>query len=135
MSTTHEKRTDVGYGRPPKEHQFKPGNKPPPRKRSIKPKEPTTAELLWTILQEDVRTTSAGRVRWMTKAEVLYRKAHELADHGSPAMRRLIMELMMRSVKAGQREPEHDMLLEGVHFQPGEDPLRFFKSGGGNGKV
>lgn len=129
MSDSHEKRTDVGYKRPPREHQFKPGNKPSPRRRKKEPKQLSTAELLWSILQEEVRTVSGRRVSWMTKAEVLYRKAHELADRGSPAMRHLIMELMMRNEMTAEPEPKHAMLLEGVHFQPGEDPLRYLSGG------
>lgn len=125
MTEMNEKRTDVGYCRPPREHQFKPGNKPRPRKAKRKPKEAGTAELLWKILQEEVRTVSGRRVRWMTRAEVLYRRAHGLADRGNPTMRRLIMELMMRNEKTGEPEPRHVMMVEGVHFPPGGDLLRY----------
>jgi hypothetical protein len=96
------KRSDVGYKRPPLEHQFKPGNKP--KRRKAKPAEPSMGELLWTILQEEVRTVSGKRVKWMTKAEAVYRKAHELADRNNPAMRRLIMDLMLRTVSPDEQD-------------------------------
>jgi hypothetical protein len=98
------KRSDVGYKRPPVEHQFKPGNKPKRRKAKPPPAEPSMGELLWTILQEDVQTVSGRRVIWMSKAEAVYRKAHELADRNNPAMRRLIMDLMLRTESPDEQD-------------------------------
>ena len=88
------KRSDVGYKRPPLEHRFKPGQKPPPRKKRP-PKAQTRPELLMRILQEPQRVQVGPKVRWCTKAELLLLVAFQLAEKGSPSVLRALVDCLM----------------------------------------
>ncbi|NTZ43288.1 hypothetical protein G7A66_09355 [Altererythrobacter sp. SALINAS58] len=110
------KRTDVGYKRPPREHQFKKGQKPPPRRRKEKSADSLRpSELLWGILQEERRVTQGGKVRWMSNSELLMHRAHELAQKGNPTIRRLLLDLMMAADPSANKEhiPTR-MVVDGV---------------------
>jgi hypothetical protein len=91
---TGGKRTDVGYKRPPIEHQFKPGQKPPPRKEKSNEKQ-STIELLVKILNEEQRVEIGGAVRWCTKAELIVLRAFQLAEKGSGTVSRALWDLLM----------------------------------------
>jgi hypothetical protein len=94
MSVNKSKRSDVGYKRPPVEHQFKPGQKPPPRKpRSTKPR--SRAQLLATILREEVRVEIGGKVRWCTRAELLVLIAFQLAERGNASVARALTDFLL----------------------------------------
>jgi hypothetical protein len=81
-------RPDVGYKRPPVEHQFKPGQKPPPRKP--KPPPPANArDMLWRLLQAERRVSTHGKVQWMTTAQMIVMQAHSLAEKGNAPCQRL----------------------------------------------
>ena len=99
------KRIDVGYKRPPVEHQFKPGNKPAPRrKRQVKA--PNAAALLIKILSQEQRVEIAGKVRWMTKGRLLIMVAFELAEQGNPTLSRALAKLLFKgahSTKVNER--------------------------------
>ena len=119
------KRTDVGYKRPPREHQFKKGHKPKPRKTKPRETELGIGDLLWKVLQEERRAITGNKITWMSAAEALIRKAYELADKGNPTMRRRISELLMRLEKPGgdSQEPRvKGFILNGVEhpFKNGE---------------
>jgi hypothetical protein len=90
------KRSDVGYGRPPIEKRFKPGQKPPPRKQKKELPELSGREILWRILQEERRILANGKVTWMRTSEIIIRKAYQLADGGNSTLQRLMSELLMR---------------------------------------
>jgi hypothetical protein len=93
-TTPKSTRLDVGYKRPPAEHQFKAGQKPPPRK----PKPPPPAngrEMLWGLLQEQRRVTTNGKTQWMTVAQIIMMQAHSLAENGNAACQRLLASLML----------------------------------------
>ena len=99
------KRADVGYKRPPREHQFKKGHKPAPRKQkeknaaALKP-----SELLWRILQEERRVTIGNQVRWMSTLQLLIRRAFEISDKGNPSIRRIALDLLMRTDTPGEED-------------------------------
>jgi hypothetical protein len=91
------KRADVGYGRPPVEHQFKPGQPRPPRKVKSKDdlsKSPLAA--LWKVLQDQRRVELKGKAVWISNAELILRKAFEFAEKdASPTISGLVAELML----------------------------------------
>ena len=95
-SPAQEKRTDIGYKRPPAEHQFKKGHTPKPRKLKPSIKKPNNGEILWKILQEERRVVIEGKVQWIRIADLIVRRMYELADKGNSTMRRLSLELLMR---------------------------------------
>ncbi|GAA4003495.1 DUF5681 domain-containing protein [Sphingomonas humi] len=94
MPAYQKKRRDVGYKRPPVEHQFKPGQKPPPRKpKSAKPK--SRAQLLAMILREELRVEIGGKARWCTRAELLVLIAFQLAERGNASVSRALADFLL----------------------------------------
>ncbi len=92
------KRKDVGYKRPPVEHQFKPGQRPAPRKKhSQKPASAT--QLLTMILSEERRLKRGSKARWYTNAFLLIEVAFQLAEKGNSTVARLLAEYMMAGDK------------------------------------
>ncbi len=91
------KRSDVGYGRPPPEHQFKRGQKPHPRKRRRKEKE-SAQTVLWRILRETRRVEINGEIRWLPTSEVIIRKAYMLSDQGFPTIQRILTAIALAIV-------------------------------------
>ena len=94
-SQNNVRRTDVGYKRPPVEHQFQPGNKPAPRKKRSA-KSPNPVELLIQILGEEQRVEVAGKVRWYTKGRLLIMVAFKLAEQGNPTLSRALAKLLFK---------------------------------------
>lgn len=110
------KRTDVGYKRPPPEHQFKKGQKPKPRKKAAQ-EPPTSGSLLWRILREERRVVIDGKAQYRSNAELLLRKAFELADKGNPAMSQLLAEMLLAKELAElQRPSETKLVMDGVDW-------------------
>jgi hypothetical protein len=88
------KRTDVGYKRPPVEHQFKLGQKPPPRKP--RPDRPLHgAQLLRKILAEERRLKRGAKVFWRTNASLVVEVAFRLAEEGNSAVRRALADYLL----------------------------------------
>ena len=88
------KRTDVGYKRPPVEHQFKPGQKPPRRKpRAEKPKSFT--QLLAKILAEQRRLKRGNKASWYSNGYLLLEVAFQLAEEGNSTVARALTEYLI----------------------------------------
>ena len=99
------KRTDVGYKRPPAEHQFKLGQKPPPRKKRVIAS-PSRTQLLMKILNEEQRVQIDGRPRWCTNAELVLMVAFQLAENGNATIARLLIDnLWTDEVPVSENEP------------------------------
>ncbi len=88
------KRADVGYKRPPAEHQFKKGQKPPSRKLKGKAVGFSPTEILWDVLREQRRVTIDGKVRWISNADLIWRKAMQLAEIGNATMQRAVNSVL-----------------------------------------
>lgn len=95
------KRTDVGYKRPPIEHQFKPGQAPPPRKRRTAKPESAT-QCLARILREERRLKIGGKAFWHTNASLLVEVAFRLAEEGNASVSRALADYMMAGDKPEQ---------------------------------
>ena len=95
------RRSDVGYKRPPVEHQFKPGNKPLPRRKRAR-KAPTIVELLIKILDEEKRVEIGGKVKWFTKARLLIMVAFQLAEKGNPILSRALVKLLAKGSSSSE---------------------------------
>lgn len=96
---------EVGYGRPPVEHRFKKGQKPPARKR--RRKDATSPQvLLWQILNEQKRVELNGEVRWLSASEIIIRKAFALSDAGSSTIQRLLTAVVLAEAEGeGDEQP------------------------------
>lgn len=105
------KRTDVGYKRPPVEHQYKPGQKQPPRKKHAQ-KPQSTTQCLTKIMGEERRLKRGKRARWYTNASLVLEVAFQLAEEGNSTVSRALADYLMAADKpdAVDNEPriEHD---------------------------
>jgi hypothetical protein len=103
---TTAKRTDVGYKRPPVEHQFRPGQKPPPRKKQEN-KSLRFEQLLTKILAEKRRLVRGNKAHWYSNAELLVEVAFQLAEKGNSTIMRALTDYLMASDKpeASSDEP------------------------------
>ena len=89
------KRSDVGFGRPPREHQFKKGEKPPPRKKKTPSVDVPMSDIMRKVLEEPRRVTLGGKVRWLTVADLIMKRAWQEAEKGSATLRRLLLRLTL----------------------------------------
>lgn len=89
------KRTDVGYKRPPVEHQFRKGQKPPPRKAKETSAKLSPIEILWHILKDCRPVVRKGKRVWISNTELILHKAFELAERGNPTMQRAVTALLL----------------------------------------
>ena len=81
---------DIGYGRPPTEHRFKPGVSGNPTGR---PKgSPTVHDLLAREARRSVKIKTAEGIKTVPKLEALVRKLYALALEGDLAAARLIVQ-------------------------------------------
>jgi hypothetical protein len=85
---------DVGYGRPPKENQFKPGKSGNPRGRP-KGTRPVGAAL-HGIFYQKVRVTDGDRARWVPALEVILRRLANDAMRGDRNAIKLSFALLDR---------------------------------------
>ena len=95
------KRSDVGYGRPPPEHRFKKGQKPPARKKKDKPTKVQLREVLRKVLQERHRVVLNGKTRWVSAVELVLRRAYQEAEKGNATLRRELTTLLFSSEERG----------------------------------
>ena len=77
-----EKRPDVGYGRPPVEHQFKPGQSGNKRGRPKGSKNEAT--IINGILNRKIKITQNGQTRQISLLEGIHLKFAEDALRGNP---------------------------------------------------
>lgn len=90
------KRTDVGYKRPPVEHQFKPGQKPPRRKpRAEKPQ--SSMQLLAKILAEERRLERGNKASWYCNGYLVLEVAFQLAEQENSTVARALTEYLIAS--------------------------------------
>ena len=83
----------VGYGSPPREHQFKPGKSGNPRGR---PKGSlNAATVLGNMLREKVTVTQNGRRKSLSKFEALMKQQVNKAAAGDTHAFKVIMNLVM----------------------------------------
>jgi hypothetical protein len=87
QSTAADDDEPVGYGRPPKKHQFKPGQSGNPKGRKKKSRGMKT--LLRQELTETVRITEDGKQRSISKMELLIKR---LVEQGAKGDHRSIVE-------------------------------------------
>ncbi len=94
-SDSSEKRSDVGYKRPPQEHQFRKGEKPPPRKKKEAIGQVPMSETFRKILDEPRRVIVGDKVRWLTVADLVMMRAWQEAEKGSASLSREMMRLSL----------------------------------------
>lgn len=100
------KRTDVGYKRPPSEHQFTKKNQPARRKKKDPLREVPMSETLRKVLNEPRRVVQNGKVRWLTTADLVLTRAWQEGEKGSVSLSREMMRLSLSAeVPAPEKAP------------------------------
>lgn len=89
------KRQDVGYGRPPPEHQFRPGKSGNPKGRPKGSKNLST--VVAQALNERVTIIENGRRRTVTKLEAAVKQIVNKAATGDPAVTRYLLSMAARA--------------------------------------
>lgn len=106
---------DVGFGKPPKHAQFKPGQSGNPngRKRGAK----GMKTLAKQMLTARVPVRSANGTKMMTRMDALLHKMVELSMKGNPRLILALVDLYEQSVpeqRASEASPQHAPLLTGT---------------------
>ena len=99
-----KKHYEVGYGKPPKQYQFKKGN--PGYSRSVRKikQQGTYKHLTWEqvfskVLDEPMRVSDGGKRKQMTKMEVFARSVVNLAIKGDKSACRTLIALAPKLVE------------------------------------
>lgn len=106
---THSENTgDVGYGRPPREHRFKPGQSGNPKGRPKGRK--SENQMLEELMSRKMTIRESGRVRKITLREVIY---HGIAEEAVKKKNlKAAAFLFDRAALAKLAQPEHRELGE-----------------------
>jgi Family of unknown function (DUF5681) len=85
---------DIGYGRPPKRSQFRPGQSgnPTGRRKAI----PTIGSRLRELVYSKVTVTEQGRTRRISRLDVMLRQLGNDAMRGDKRAFKLLMEFLHR---------------------------------------
>ena len=102
------KRSDVRYRCPPREHRFTTDNQPSRRKKKEVPAEMSIIEIFGKILNEERRMELGGKVRWLTRADLVIKRAWQEAERGSAMLRRDLFKLLLNSEPSA---PEQGFLI------------------------
>jgi hypothetical protein len=95
---------EVGYGKPPKASQFKPGQSGNPKGRPRKPKD--FDGILDRELSQTIRITDGGESKTMTKREVLVKTLINAALKGERAALKLVLGYMKSHQTIEAFEPD-----------------------------
>ncbi|MEM8736940.1 MAG: DUF5681 domain-containing protein [Planctomycetota bacterium] len=86
----------VGYGRPPKQHRFQPGQSGNPNGRPKKPKD--LPSIVASELKKKVRVTEQGEARFVTRLEALAMRLVEQALKGDHRALKYLVQLNDQAV-------------------------------------
>jgi len=100
---------EVGYGKPPKANQFKPGHSGNPKGKRKRPK--TAADVVEKLLQQKVEVNAGGRKKRLPLLEVLLRTITTKAAKGDLASARFLLELF-KSQQEGDTGTMESILSE-----------------------
>jgi hypothetical protein len=99
----------VGYGRPPKATQFKPGRSGNPRGRPKGPK--TVGAVLRDVIQRRIEVTENGKTRRIVVLEVMLRRLANDAMRSDPRAMKLLLFLIDRYAESHEAAPHLEEML------------------------
>lgn len=88
---------EIGYGKPPKQHQFKKGQSGNPRGRPKKNE--SLAGLVVELLDDRVQVQTKEGARSMTLREAIARKLLQQAATGDPRLIKMMLDLLATAAK------------------------------------
>jgi hypothetical protein len=105
----------VGFGRPPKYAQFKPGQSGNPKGRS--PQSRNFKTMVNKVLGEQVQIREGGQIRRMPKIEALFRTMMSRAFKGDPKAMASLIIMMKHSGYGAEAAESGAELLQGVDHE------------------
>jgi hypothetical protein len=105
----------VGYGRPPKHAQFKPGQSGNPQGRS--PQTRNFKTMVKKVVEEQVQLREGGKVRRMPKIEALFRTVMSRAFKGDPKFVASFLVILKQSGYGADATEVSTELLQGVDHE------------------
>ena len=103
---------EVGYGKPPKQHQFRKGQSGNPNGRPRKNE--TLADLVVKLLDEPIQVRTKDGTFTMTSREAIVRTLIQRAATGDVRQTKMLMEL----IETNERETRADQPQTGVVVVP-----------------
>ncbi len=109
-SDVSSKEEDVGYAKPPKQHQFKPGQSgnPKGRKKGVK----SAATTFRKMIEEQVEFLENGKKRKLRRLDVLLRQLVAKAHKGDP---KATAQILSVGRELGVLKPELDAVDPDAH--------------------
>ena len=101
---------DIGYGRPPKRTQFKPGHSGNPKGRPKGAR--NLASQVRTVLGRRIAVVEHGQRRFVSAGEAILHRFLELALKGDVRAAGFLMSLYDRTQPTDTEEPANDVLSE-----------------------
>ncbi len=118
---------DVGYGKPPRSGQFKPGQSGNPRGRPKKT--PALTEQIAEVLHGNVTVTEGGKRRTVTTLEAFMMREVRKALEGDPRASANLLKLLPMLERAGAQQGADAAAMaeaEAPSDAPDEELLKFF---------
>lgn len=110
---------EVGYRRPPKEHQFKKGGTKPAgsgRRKNVK----NSRTIIDDVMNEEVAVTVAGKKQKMTKKEFLIRSSYDKAIKSNSVKESFTLARLFEKLAPSSMDPPEPIQ---IHSIPGDESL------------
>jgi len=114
-ATASDDEEAVGYCKPPKEHQFKPGQSGNPNGRPKK-KGPTARELMAEFASETIPIKRGGRVENVPRFRAFQEKLFQLAMNDNTAAGNMFIKLLGMSGQLAPPEPQDLTETKFIYF-------------------
>jgi hypothetical protein len=110
---------DVGYGKPPKASQFKPGVSGNPKGRPRRAPQPL-AEAIRAVLSAPMQYREAGRIKSVSRHELSLMMLVERAVTGDVAAAELILRTRAQALRIGDFAAEKLLIHDWLPDYPGQ---------------
>ena len=104
---------EVGYGKPPKAHQFRPGRSGNPRGRPPKRSQTPAQPVIQKVLRRRVQVTLDGRTQRISVGEAVMLQMIEQAARGKVAAQRFLMSAQAQ-MEAAEAKASSEPIDQGI---------------------
>lgn len=91
----------VGYEKPPKQHQFKPGASPNPKGRPPKPKPTALSKVIRSTLTAPIQYRDGRRTKTTTRSALILKMIVDSAVKGDLVAAELILTIRAHALRSG----------------------------------
>jgi hypothetical protein len=125
---------DIGHGRPPKQHQFKPGVSGNPKGRP-KRKPADVSEVIKGTLNAPIQIRDQGRTKTVTRTEVGLKKLVDNAVRGDLTAAATLLQVRTQASRYGDAERETVEIRNWLEDYPGQTAEQKSKESAVSGQV